>query len=173
MKRKTGQAAFTLAEMLIALVILSMLMAAIATAVHASLMSYTENTKIATVTQTGRTVLNRITRDVRTAQAINYDYVKLTIIPPDDGSGITKIEYQHTGGELLYTVTKDGTPTTYTLIASDDEVQIINFLITQELGLDWQGFDCTKSITVRMELQMDNRSFTLSGTAAPRRNQIF
>ncbi len=175
MHERNRQCGFTLVEALISMAILAMLMTAIAAAIQASFDSYTENEKIATVTQTGRAVLDRMTREIRTAQAVSYDYTTLTIIPPADGSGVTQIDYQHDYEQgLLYTVTKNGTPTTYVLIGvGNDDVQIINFYIQQEMGKDWQDLDCTKSITISMELLIGDRSYQLTSTAAPRRNQLY
>lgn len=169
---------FTLVELLLGLAISAMLLAAIAAAVHASLMSYQENEKSASLTQTARAVLNRLVNDVRTAQAVTSTETSLTIIPPDNGSGITEVQYDFTGGQLLYRVTQNGTQSSHVLVdgpagAGANEAQISAFTVLREVGLDWQGFECTKSATVRLVLSIDGDTFGVTATAAPRRNQTY
>ena len=74
--------AFTVAEMIMALVITALLLAAVAAAMHATMYSYKENEQIASVTQTARSILGRMSTDIRTAQAIDYTDGLLSIIPP-------------------------------------------------------------------------------------------
>ena len=163
--------AFTIMEMLLSLAIMAMLLAAIAAAVHASLMSYKENDELAAAMQTVRTVLNRLTREVRTADDVVATYSSLTLLPPDPA--VDEIHYEYTGGQLIYRVTKSGTPISHVLISNSDDVQIIGFAVEREAGLDWQGFDCTKSITVRIVVQIEGKSFGMTASAAPRRNQTY
>ncbi len=153
------------------LAIMAMLLAAIAAAVHASLMSYKENDELAAAMQTVRTVLNRITREVRTAEAVDATYSSLTVIPPDEPD--VEIHYEYTGGQLIYRVTKSGTPTTHVLISNSDDVQIIGFAVEREVGLDGEAVEYTKSITVRIVVQIGGKSFGITASAAPRRNQTY
>ena len=172
MTRPNRNHGFTLAEMLLALVISAMLLAAIATAMHASLMSYKENEKVSTVTQTARSILSRMTRDIRTAEAINYIPGVLTIIPPDVGSDVT-IQYTQTGSGLSYRITKDGVSTTQALVAGTDDVQIDSFTVTEETGLDWEGYTCTKSLAMQIVFLIDGQRFPIAATARPRRNIVY
>ena len=172
---------FTLIEVLLAVTITALLLAAIATAMHASLMSYTENEKSASVTQTARSVINRLVRDVRTAQAVNSGDNLLVIIPPDDGSGVTEIHYEFSEGQLLYRTISGGPMTTYVLIDSPEEADrssagVTSFDVLREIGQVWDGndwVDCTKSVTVRLVLDVDGQPFGVTATAAPRRNQTY
>ncbi len=177
---RRNRSGFTLIEVMLAVTITALLLAAIATAMHASLMSYTVNEKAAAVTQTSRSVINRLVRDVRTAQAVDSTTNSLTIIPPVDGSGITEIQYDFSGGELLYRVTKSGTQSTYVLIEAPDQGHgpgVGSFDILREVGerLDSEGNpqEYTKSVTVRLVLQMDGQPFGVTATSAPRRNQTY
>lgn len=171
-----NRSGFTLIEVILAVTITALLLAAIATAMHASLMSYTENEKAAAVTQTSRSVINRLVRDVRTAQAVDSTDTSLTIIPPDNGSGITEIQYDFSGGQLLYRVTRNGQQSTHVLIEAPDQgggPGVGSFDVLREVGQNWEGVDCTKSITVRLVLEMDGRPFGVTATSAPRRNQTY
>ena len=60
---------FTIVELLIALAIASMLLAAIAVAINASIINYRENEDIFKVINSARQALLRITNDIRTADA--------------------------------------------------------------------------------------------------------
>lgn len=173
MRSKAKHSGFTVAEMLVALVISAMLLAAVAVALHAWLFSYEQNEQLAAVTQTARAVLNRMTREIRTAQAIDYSGGLLTILPPDDGSGISQMKYENTGSELIYSVTKDGDESSYDLVADTDDVQVSSFSITQETGQDSEGYDCCKSLTIQIVLQVDGKEMPYTATARPRRNQIY
>ena len=164
--------AFTLGEILLALTITAMLMAALATAMQASLHSYKENEELSTVTQTARSILNRMSREVRTAEAISFSAGLLTVLPPDDGSGITQIEYEQVGDELIYRITKNGTEATQALIATTDEVAMSALTIDQEVGQNWEGFDCTKAITMNLTLAASDRTYAYTATARPRRNLL-
>lgn len=173
MKRRQTKPGFTVAEMLLALVVSAMLLTAIATAMHASLLSYKENEQIAAATQTARAVLNRMTRDIRTARAVSHTGDLLRIIPPEDG-GIAEIQYERDGSEMIYRVTKeDGTQSSYPLVADTDDVTISSFSIAEETGLDWQGFTCVKSLSMRITFEIDGKTFSHAATARPRRNLVY
>ena len=165
--------AFTLVEVLLSLSILAMLMAAIGGAVYASLESYEENEHIATATQATRSVLDRISRDVRTAAAISTGASQIVIITPA-GSEAEQIDYDwdSSNGVLYYRRKVSGSTTSYPLLG-DGEVTINSFTVTSETGLDWQGVSCTKSVTVSIAIAIDGKTFTMTASAAPRRNQFY
>lgn len=174
-KQKQG---FTLVEVLISLAIMSMLLVAIAAAMNASLNSYHQNDQIATATQVVRSVLNRMTYDIRTAQTLAVTSHSITIIPPTNPDNITEIEYQYTSGKLLYIITQNGTPSTYILIDNpdqdqDEQVRITNLAIDWDTGEDWQGLTCTKTVTVNLEVTIGETTHVMTATAAPRRNLIY
>ncbi len=167
------QKGFTLLELLISISLLAMLMASVAAAVHASLQSSTENTKLAALTQSARSVLNRITHDVRTAAAVDVTSTAVTIIPPA-GSGMDQIQYEFADGVLYYRRTVSGSQESFVLIGSADEnVTVGSFLVLSEIGLDWQGVSCTKSVTVTLGLTSGSNTLTVTASASPRRNQTF
>ncbi len=177
--RKCRRAGLTLVELLLALAISCALLAAVATAMHGSLMSYRENEKIAELTQTSRSILNRLARDVRTADGVTTTSTSVTIIPSDDG--VDEIEYAFANGQLTYSITEDGNTTTTTIVedansATHREAQISSFSVVREDGedpSDPNGDPCTKAVTVRMELTIDGLSHTMTATASPRRNQLY
>ena len=68
--KKIFRNAFTVIEMLMALVIAAMLMTALAAAFNASMVNYKTNEDAFKVTNTARQALNRITTELRTAKAV-------------------------------------------------------------------------------------------------------
>jgi type II secretory pathway pseudopilin PulG len=171
-QQKTG---FTVIEVLLSLALTGMLMTAVAVALHASLTSYHENDKIATATQTARSVLNRMMRDVRTAEAVNCDgYGAMSIIPPENGDGLEMIQYESVyDGKLYYRRTVNGNTTQYVLIGDSDEVTVSNFTAYNEMAQDGEGVWYTKCVTARLEVLVDDKRFTVTASAAPRRNQEY
>ncbi len=171
-----GRAGFTVMELLISLALLAMLLASAGIAVHAAITSQNENARLAAATQAARVVLNRLTRDVRTAAAVDYYSPSdvLRIVPPEDGSGLEQIEYtiDYGQGKLLYRTTAGGETTSHTLLG-DNDIRVITFFATHEIGQDWQGLDCTKSVTVNLAFEVNGRRFTQTVSAAPRRNQQY
>ena len=165
--------AFTIAELLLTLALLGVLLAGLAVAIDASMLSYRENEKIATATQAARVILNRMTTEIRTAAAVDSTSTQITIVPPDDGSGLEQIQYDYAEGALYYRRTINGATASYVLLGAGDEVTVSSFAVLREVGLDWQGTPCTKSITVRLSLLVKNETFAVTASASPRRNQLY
>lgn len=171
LKTKQG---FTIVEMLLALAILAVLLSAVAVAMHASLHNYSENTKIAELTQTARVVLNRMMSEVRTADAVDSASQRVTIIPPQpDPGNLTEIEYELDDGVLYCRRTVSGCQTSEPLIASDEDVQVTGFSVTRETGIDGEEVEYTKSVTTQLDLQSGNSTFSVTASACPRRNMEY
>ena len=171
-KRNRQRRGLTLAELLAAVTIMAMLMAAVAGAMHACFQSYAENDRIASMTQTGRAILWRMGQQLRTAQAVSYDDGLLTIVPPD-GNASNHIKYELDDGELIYTLTAGGTATEHKLIASTDDVKVESFTMVKTMGTDWKDLPCVKSLTTSMTLSADENEFEITSTTSPRRNLIY
>lgn len=154
--------------------VLAMLLAAAAVAVKACMDGYSENDEIATLTQSSRWVLNRIAKDVRSAAAVDASSTSITIIPADT-SEYSQIEYEYNGaGNLVLNRTTAGGQTdSYPLISANGEPKLTGFYISQEIGLDSQEQTCTKSITIRLSLEIDNQTAEQTISIAPRRNQLY
>jgi len=174
MPKRQNNAGLTLIELLLSLAITGLLLSAIAAAFHSALTSYTENEKIAQGTQTARSVVNRMMRDIRCAAATNAQPSQITIFPPEDGSGLQQIQYEFDSAAqcLYYRRTVSGTTTSQVLLGGND-VQVTTFYATPEWGQDSQGVSCIKSVTVRLAFRIGGRQFAVTSSAAPRRNQIF
>ena len=86
----------TLVEVILTMTILALLMAAVGVAVQASIGGFTENEKVARAMQAARCVLDRMARQVRTAEGVDftqtvegqYNVTTLIVTSPRDGSGL-------------------------------------------------------------------------------------
>jgi hypothetical protein len=150
--------------------IIAALLTAVAVATHAVLLNYAENTEIAEVVQAARVVLYRMMSEVRTAEAIDSDYQRLSIIPPANGDGITQVEYELADGVLYYRRTVSGSTSSYTLISSSDAVQVDTFTVSRETAVDGEGMTYTRSVTARLAMRSGNNVFPVTASACPRRN---
>lgn len=70
---KNKAAGFTIAELLLALAITALLLAAVAAAFNASVINYRENERIFRTINSARQALSRITSQLRTARAVDPD----------------------------------------------------------------------------------------------------
>jgi len=57
--------------------------------------------------------------------------------------------------------------------ACGNGMRCVASLVTKETGKDWQGLTCITELTVRMGIRVDQQVFSISGSAAPRRNQLY
>ncbi len=160
--KKTG---FTLVEILIALIIAAFIMATVAIAFNASSVNYEENKKDISNLNNMRQALNRMTKQIRTAQAVdpNAPLHQCTILTAD-GDNIT---YSHnTDTDQLFLITNDVTTDSDYLLCNN--VKILTF--TKETDIE-DGITYVKSIKIRMITQTDDgRKYKLSASSVPRRN---
>ena len=176
---RPSEPGFTVAEILIALTILALLVTSMAVAFQASLKNCQENEKIAAVTQTARSLLSRMTRHVRSADAIDLAAPsgQLIAILPDDSSGDQhEVRYLLDSGakQLRYEERVNGAVTeSQVILGSNDGIEVLGFSKTIETGTDWQGLTCAKSVTMRLTIRQEGRSSTMSASASPRRNQSY
>ena len=108
--------------------------------------------------------------EVRTAEAIDSDSQRLSIIPPPNGDGITQVEYELTEGVLHYRRTIGASESSYTLISSTDGVQVDDFTVSRETAVDGEGMTYTRSVTARLTLRSGSNVFPVTASACPRRN---
>ena len=166
---KARHCGFTMAELLMSLALTAALLAAVAAAMHASMQSYSENEKIAAVTQAARSVLDRMSREIRTAVDVDCSSTKMTIYPFDDGSH-PQIVYEFEAGTLYYTPAGGAVQT---LLGSDEEVKVGSFDVVREDFQDDQGQLHAKIVTVCVTFSAKERSFAVTASAAPRKNQAY
>jgi prepilin-type N-terminal cleavage/methylation domain-containing protein len=164
---------FTVLEVLLAVTLVALLLLSVGVALQASFDSYQENDRIAAATQTARSALGRMSREIRNADAINATTNAVTILPPGGGGWPDQIEYELSGGTLYYRRTVSGTESEYVLMGSDERVSVQSFEIGSQTGQDAEGMPCTKTVTIRLVLNVDGQSYPVATSVSPRRNQTF
>jgi len=163
---------YTLAETILAVAITASLLAALAVATHASLLSYGENEKIATVTQAARFVLTRMMDDIRTAAAVETTTSRVSIIPPA-GSSETMIVYEYTGGQIRCSRTTAAGTVQEVLLGGGEGVTVDTFAASAEMAQDDEGGWYTTRVVVRLCMNAKDQPFDMTVSAAPRRNQSY
>ncbi|GAI02764.1 unnamed protein product, partial [marine sediment metagenome] len=153
---------FTIVELLVALAIASILLAAVATAFNASIINYRENEDIFKAINSARGALLRITSQLRTADAVDPTSPanECTLIT----AGGDDVTYQYNNGDnKLYLITNDDltdpdyvlcenvTAMTFTKTPTDDET------------------DC-KSVQISITVARGNAQRKISAAAVIRRN---
>ncbi len=169
MQGKRREAGFTIVELLLALAIGSMLLAAIAVAFNASIINYRENEDIFKTINSARQALFRITSQLRTAGYEVSPGVWGGVDPnaPDNecsfftsaGEDIT-YEFRNADNKLYLITNSDGQE--YVLC---ENVTAMSFTKT----LTDDGLDC-KSVQISISVASGNMRRTVSAAAAIRRN---
>lgn len=153
---------FTIVELLLALAIASILLAAVATAFNASIINYRENEDIFKAINSARQSLFRITSQLRTADAVlpSSPVNECTLIT----AGGDDITYQYNNGDnKLYLITNyDLSDPDYVLC---DNVTAMTFTKTPTDD----GTDC-KSVQISITVTRGNVERKISAAAAIRRN---
>ncbi len=169
---------FTLVECLIGLAISAMLLAAVATAFNASIVSYGENEDMFRAINNARQAMARMTAQLRTAGYVDPNGVvygvphltspgpSCTLYKADESGNMEIIRFEYRTNNKLYLV-KGNTSTSPEYVLCDG-VTAATFTTISKNGVDATGVQI--SLTVRSG--NDNRSVsrTLSGAAVVRRN---
>ncbi len=162
---------FTLVECLISLAITAMLLAAVATAFNASVISYGENEDIFWTINNARQAMARMTSEFRTAGYVDpnsgvvYGVPHLTSPGPSctlyktDGT-IVRFEYRSADSRLYLVMGNTTTSPEYVLC---DGVTGATFTTTSKNGVDATG------VQISLTVQSGGASRILSGAAVIRR----
>ena len=166
MSRKPNKSApaFTIIELLLALAITAVLLAAVAFAFTASVTNYQENEKIFKTINNARQALYRITTELRTASAVDPNLIT-TQCSLITAAG-TDITYRYNAADdKLYLITNDDlTDPDYVLC---DNVTAASF--TKSTFVE-ESVTYVKNVQVSMTVQSGDFSRTLSAAAVVRRN---
>jgi len=156
-KYETG---FTIVELLLALAIASILLAAVATAFNASIINYRENEDIFKAINSARGALLRITTQLRTADAVDptSPLNECTLITAD-GDDVT---YQYNNGDNKLYLIDNLSGSNYVLC---DNVTAMSFTKTPTVD----GTDC-KSVQISITVARGNAQRKISAAAVIRRN---
>jgi prepilin-type N-terminal cleavage/methylation domain-containing protein len=164
MKHNINKTGFTIAELLVALAISSLLLTAVAFAFQSSMMNYKENEDIFKVTNSARQALFRMTTQLRTANAIDdlAPNNQCTFIT-SDGENIT-YDYRNADNKLYLITNSDGSE--YVLC---DNVTAMTFALETFVDPE-DGFTKVKSVQMSMTVVNGNIEKTISAAAVIRRN---
>lgn len=156
--------AFTMVEVLVALAISAVLLAAIAFAFNASAVNYEDNKNISFTLNTGRQAMLRMTTELRCATAVNpaTPSNQCTFIN-SNGQDIT-YSYQ-SSDKKLYLITTDGMSNISSLLC--ENVNDMNFTL-QTATKD--GLTYVKAVLISMTLQSDDFEHTISSAVVIRKN---
>jgi len=155
---------FTLAEILIALAITGLLLAAVAVTFNASVMGYQENESIFKTINDGRQALFRITTQLRTAAAVDpcAPNNECTLIT----AGGDDITYQYNNTDSKLYQIDNTTSNSYLLC---DNVTAMVF--TKAMDVDTStGLDYVKSVQISMTVQNNDTEKTFAAAAVIWRN---
>ncbi len=157
--------AFTIAEVLIALAITAILMAAVAVAFNASVINYNENEDIFNAVNKARQVLFRITTELRTANAVvPVEASSQCSLITADGSDFT---YRYNSSDdKLYLVTNDDLSDSDYLLC--DNVTAMSF--TKQTAVDEESVTYVKSVLISITVSCGNTHQALSAATVIRKN---
>lgn len=177
--RTARRGAFTIVEILMALTILALLLTSLAVAFHASMKTYDDNREIAAATQTARSVLNRLADNIRRAAAVDLSTGtnEIHVLCPDTDDGKSReVRFTYVVGSktLRFREYIDSAVTTdQMLLGEGDDIEVTDFRVLTETGLDDEGLTCAKKIRLSLSFKSGSQSFSMSSSASPRRNQTF
>jgi len=157
-------AGFTIAELLLALAITAMLLAAVAVAFNASVINYRENENIFKTINNARQALSRITSQLRTANAVDPGSPnnECTLITAD-GKDIT-YRFNNTDNKLYLITNDDSSDGDYVLC---DNVTAMTF--TKDTATK-ESVIYVKSVEISITVTSGDIQRTVSAAAVIRKN---
>ncbi len=152
---------FTLVEIIIALALLAMLMAAVGVAVHASAVNYKANENIFKAMNTARQAMMRITSDLRTAAGVsNMDPSNQCSMVTSDGRDIT-YRFNSTDNTLFLDINIGANAGSYVLCRN---VTAMTFTRTPATG------DPVRNVRISITVTVGGVPQTVASAAVIRRN---
>ncbi len=158
------QDGFTIAELLLALAITGLLLAAVAVAFNASIINYQENEDIFKTINAARQALFRITSQLRTATAVDPN-------SPDNEcalitAGGEDITYRYNNGDNKLHLIDNSSGSDYVLC---DNVIAVTFTKTKEFDVKLDRW-YVKSVQISMTVESGNVERMVSAGVVIRRN---
>jgi type II secretory pathway pseudopilin PulG len=159
-KTKKFAAAFTIAEVLIALAVVSILLAAVAVAFNAAAINYRENNDIFNAVNKARQALFRMTTQLRTADAVNPDSLSNECALITAGGDDITYRY-NSSAKKLYLITND--------IATDSDYVLCDNVTAMTFTKDIVQTN-VKSVQISITVAAGDIQRTLAAAAVIRRN---
>jgi prepilin-type N-terminal cleavage/methylation domain-containing protein len=168
---RTKAAGFTLIEIMIALALLAMLMAAVGAAVHASMTNYRENEEMFRAMSTARQALMRITTDLRTASEVS------SLDPAGQCTIDLDGDAEHNGTanwDITYQFDSAANTLNFIQYNADGTVYASNVLCRNVTGMTFTRTpatgDSARSVRISMTVTAGDHAQTVSTAAVIRRN---
>jgi prepilin-type N-terminal cleavage/methylation domain-containing protein len=172
MSARITKRGFTLVEVLISVMLLSLLVTSVATAVRAALGSCKDNASSDQLNQTTRNLLLRITREMRTCDAIDQlaGDSHLAIYPITNAANIQKIEYvwDSHAKTLSYARTIDNTLSSQVIFDNNSDVKVTAFVVAYDVIAGADGVAYARRARVTITFKSGQTTTTLACSAAPR-----
>ena len=162
-QRQSG--GFTLVELLISLSLSAILLAGFAVVIHGALFSYEQNTNSTALDHVGRSIMERMTQEIRSSSNLDCSSNLLSIYPVDPAEP-DEIRYRLEDGVFYYDQVNGGNVTSNILIGAQDSVTVQWFSIDLILN----GSTATLA-NVSLGLQVGDTTRTIKTSASPRINR--
>ena len=159
---------FTIMEVLMALAIMGIMLAAAAVAIHASTASYIANEDLTRAMNTARQTLLRITTDLRTAQAVavigagageDPDNSQCSLVT----NGLDDITYKYDSSNNTLYLRENGTGTDYVLCENVTAITFNRAYVPADPS-------AVRNVRISMTVTIDDVSLTVATAAVIRRN---
>lgn len=169
-QRDHTQSGFTLIEILMALAISGMLLAAVATAFNASIMNYEDNQEVYEALSRARQSMTRMTTQLRTATNVFSDnFTPGTHLCEffDDSNPAKLYTFEYRSNDNKLVLIDEGTDKEYDLCQN---VTHLEFTKTPMSPLiEGSDPDDAQSVSISMTVQVGDRTQNLTSTVAVRR----
>lgn len=165
--------AFSLVELLIAVVLSAILLAGMAFVLEASLTNYDINERVGDVHKVGRLLTEHIARDIRQAEDVTNDENTNTLtIFPADPDRAQSIRYQLDGnGNFTYRIATNTGTQTYTIFQANENPHVSAFALGD---IDEKNVDGTYKavyVPVSVTFTHNGETYTFQTSGSPRANQ--
>jgi len=175
-QRKRSSKGFTIAEVLVSLVIIALLMTAISTAINASIINYNVNKDTYKAMNTARQALLRITTELRTANEVFTagGTVQQGLGFDDDNDAVSDrfhtYHYNKPGDALYDNALEDNALYLITHIAGTDTSYLLCENVTDMTFTRTPAIDPVKNVVISMTVMSGDVEKTVSTAAVIRRN---
>lgn len=161
-KRRKTRSGFTIAELLVVLIILGLLLSAMAVAFNASVINYNTNKDMYEAMNSARQVLLRITQDLRAAIVNHDEPSNQCSMVTADGRNIT-YRYEGDEGKLYLDVNAGANAGTYTLCNNVTSLSFARATRTDDPT-------AVRNVRILMTVTVGDSSQTLAAAAVVRKN---
>ena len=165
LRNRKQSGGFTLVELLISMSLTGLLLAGFGVVISGALFSYEQNANSTSLDQVGRSIMERMTQEIRSASNLDVGSNVLRIVPTDP-SDPDEIRYRLENGVFYYDQVNGGIVTSNILIGNQDNVTVQSFTI--DLILD--GSTATMA-NIALGLQVGDATRTIRTSASPRVNR--